>query len=175
MKNTIHKGKFTLGKVDYNRSGRKNCLAEFEFELRDGENGPEFSATAGIWNPRKTGYHTCGQCLEEVAKEAAPLPPKAARCLEIWRLYHLNGMNAGLPEQEAAVKEWTKAGNHYDYTKVCNMLKERGLYELPVPEGATATGGFPEEVKSGSRGYRYGERWVYSGLPADIIEEIKSW
>jgi hypothetical protein len=63
--------------------------------------------------------------------------------------------------------------SYYDWK--CDYLKQKGLYELPLPTGAKCTGDFPEEVKSGKRGYRYGERWIYLDIPADVVAEIKSW
>jgi len=56
-----------------------------------------------------------------------------------------------------------------------DKLRELGLYEVPVPAGAKCTGGFPDDVADGTRGYRYGERWVFASIPAEIIEEIKGW
>ena len=102
----------------------------------------------------------CGQCWDEI-KAAFP----ALAALEDW---HLNDMKAGLPEQEQAIREWEAAGNKYEYEAVCAMLKTRGLYEIPVPDGIECTGGFPQEVNEGKRGYRYGERWIHSTLPAEI-------
>jgi hypothetical protein len=61
------------------------------------------------------------------------------------------------------------------YSLMCRELGKPGLYEIPVPEGVTCAGGFPEEVLSGKHGYRYGERWIYSPIPQYVIEEIKSW
>jgi len=174
MKTTIGKGKLYLGKCDYTGSGRKNCAAYITWELEESANGPEFSAQAEIWNPRKTDIYMGGQCLEEVL-ELFRGSAKGKRIMEVWKRYHLNGMNAGLPAQTAAIREWEAKGNRYEYGAVCAMLKAAGLYELPLPEGVKATGGFPLEVVNGTRGYRYGEGWVYASIPDEVIEEIKSW
>lgn len=174
MKTIIAQGRICPGEVDYNKSGRKNCKVVFLWELREGENGPEFSAQAEIWNPRQTDIYLGGQCLEEVAAFFRG-NWRVQRLLAIWREWHLNGMTAGLPEQEQAVKEWEAAGNRYDFTAACDMLKARGLYELPVPAGAACTGDWPEAVKSGARGYQYGERWIHRPLPAEIVEELQGW
>lgn len=39
---------FNLGKVDYDRSGRRNCLATIELTW----DGSRCSVCASIWNPR---------------------------------------------------------------------------------------------------------------------------
>lgn len=174
MKTKISSGKLPLGKCDYNGTGNKNCAAYITWELEEAENGPEFSAQAEIWNPGKTDIYMGGQCLDEVLRYFRG-SAKGKRIAEVWKQYHLNGMNAGLPAQTAAIKEWEAKGNRYEYDAVCNMLKAAGLYEIPLPEGVKATGGFPAVVVNGTRGYRYGERWVYSSIPEAVIEEIKSW
>lgn len=68
-----------------------------------------------------------------------------------------------------------KFGCSSAYDWQCNALKERGLYEVPYTPDMVCTGDFPEEVKNGTRGYRYGERWIFHAMPAELIEEIKSW
>jgi hypothetical protein len=118
---------------------------------------------------------------------------RAQRIAAIWELYHLNDMKAGLPDQERAIAEgWAQIvaevkampdGKKYFYDEAmiepnphylpsvkgfqsyydwaCAYLKQVGLYEMPLP--------------TEKRGYRYGERWVYSEIPAEVIAEIKSW
>ncbi|HEU4343719.1 MAG TPA: hypothetical protein VFU31_19385 [Candidatus Binatia bacterium] len=68
-----------------------------------------------------------------------------------------------------------KFGHDSYYSWECAVLKEAGLYEVPLPEGLKATGGFPEEVISGKRGYHFGERWVFLPIPEDVLKEIASW
>lgn len=65
-------------------------------------------------------------------------------------------------------------GHDSYYEWACATLKTLGLYEVPV-DGLKCSGEWPDEVKSGKRGYRYGERWVFIPLPQEIIDEIKSW
>lgn len=69
--------------------------------------------------------------------------------------------------------EYSSIGPGY-YDLVLFWLKQAGLYEVPLPAGQKCTGDFPEEVKSGKRGYRYGERWLHRELPAAIVEEVKA-
>lgn len=147
--------------------------ADIQWELKEGPNGFEFSASGGVWNDRKTDYEFCGQCLDELAK-LAPYSRIVLRIVKVWREWHLNGMNAGTPKQEAKIREYQKAGWKYDYSEACDKLKADGLYEDSV-EGLTCTGDWPEAVKSGTRGYRYGERWVFRKIPQQVIDEIRSW
>ena len=148
------------GKVDYNRSGRKNCLAEFEWELTaDGR----FSLCSGIWNPRKTDYYCCGQNVEEVAA-FFPHNKKVRRMLAIWRKYHLNDMRAGTPAQMAELErrstEYPNDGKYYEWAK--SVLAEAGL----DPDPNYVHNGVP---------YRYGSAWIKEELPVEVIEEIRSW
>lgn len=91
-----------------------------------------------------------------------------------WNEYHLNDLNAGTPKQTAAIKQW-KLINKYDYTAACEYLKSIGLYEDFEIDGLACAGGFPEDVLSGKRGYRYGESRIFRPIPAEIIAEIESW
>jgi hypothetical protein len=66
------------------------------------------------------------------------------------------------------------------YSWECDILKQANLYEVPLADQIkagtiTATGGFPDEVASGARGYRFGERWLYSPIPAEVLKQIESW
>jgi hypothetical protein len=176
MKTIIAKGRHFVGKLTRNldKSGTRNCSAYLTWELREGENGLEFSASGEVWNHIKTDCILCGQCVDTLA-ELFPHDKRAQRILAVWQDYHLNGMKAGTPEQEREIADWLKSGAKYDYSAACDMLKLAWLYEVPLPEGMKATGGFPPEVENGTRGYRYGERWIYCPLPESVIAEIKSW
>lgn len=169
MKTIIKKGILNLGEI---KCGKPD--ASIEWELRQSENGPEFSASASVWEPSRRDISLGGQCVDKVQRKYSG-NEMAKRIRAVWEKYHLNSMSAGLPAQEAAIREWEAAGNRYEYDAVCTMLKAKGLYEAPVPEGVTCTGGFPADVQNGTRGYRYGERWVYSPIPQGIIDEIMSW
>lgn len=175
----IAKGTIPLGKIDFSGSGRKINRALFTWRLQRNEYGPEFSACGEVWNSTNTDILMSGQCLEDLAPYAKS--KRAKRCLEMWRKRHLNGMCSGTIEQEeylsertrANPKEWHGYQSHYDWA--CAILKEANLYEVPLPQGVTCTGGFPPDVVSGERGYRYGERWIYHPLPQEIIDEVMSW
>lgn len=172
----MKQGKLYLGKCDgYNR-GRKVCKAFITWELELKDKGPCFSAQAEVWNSRETDILQGGQCVDTVAAMFKG-NKKAQRIAAIWAKYHLNDMKAGLPEQEKQVALWKAQypDMRYDYTKACAMLISCGKYEMIPGPNDKATGSFPEEVTTGKRGYRYRERWVYSAIPQDVIDEITSW
>lgn len=137
--------------------------AQIEWELTQGENGPEFSACGEFDGG-------AGQCLDRIG-QAYPGDSRVQEIVGVWSLYHLNGTRAGLPEQEQALAEWRAAGNGGDYTAACNYLDSIGLLVVPIPEGAKALGGFAE----GATEYEYGTRWIYSEIPGEVIDKIKSW
>lgn len=142
--------------------------AKIEWTLEDKEQRLEFSASGSFQG-------SGGQCLEEISA-AYPDDQQIQRIVAVWRLYHLNGMKAGLPVQEVAISAWIAAGNRYDYAAICKMLETKGLLVIPVPEGVTATGGLePPNHSDGVVMYRYGTRWIHSSIPADVLDEIKSW
>lgn len=180
------KAKLTFGKVDYLHQGRKNCPVEINIELRNrggdptftidpetkeeiytGKKTPEYvelSICGEIWNHNKTDCYACGQCLDTIAKYVKA--PLFKELHGYWKKYHLNGMNAGTPEQEKAVEEWKAAGNRYDYTAACEMLKEKGLYEVNFT-GATTGRYYKNEP------YRYGSGWVVEEIPGDVLLRIE--
>ena len=161
----------TEGRINVFGAGNDAGHGTVEWELRDEGGSLVFSASGNFIGGNKS---SAGQCLDTML-EVFPHDDRLRRIVAVWAVYHLNDMKAGLPEQERAVAEFVGKTGNYDYTVVCQYLRTIDLYELPVPEGIQATGGFPADVLSGERGYRYGERWVYSAIPGKVIEEIKSW
>jgi hypothetical protein len=132
--------------------------------------------------------------LERIA-ENYPDDEQLQRIVEVWRAYHLNDLKPGLPEQERAIALWKRGGWKYDYKEACDKLAFAGLLVVYIPPGAKALGGFENEeqlkwdkfgqcwrtiptsmgIKTEKGVYRYGTRWIYSEIPADVLEEIKSW
>lgn len=139
--------KLTLGKVDYNGSGRRNCLAVLTWELADGR----FTMQGEIWNPRMTDIYVGGQCVDMVA---GFFPKNAvAQCMvAIWKRWHLNDMRAGTPAQEAWLRQY---GHGKDYTETLAKLTEAGY--------------------NPDNGYVYGSKWLTEELPPEVIAEIQSW
>lgn len=182
---------FELGKIAYNGRARKTNMVEITVELQNcggeptftiGKNGeriptgkttPEYvelSICGDIWNNTHTDILCGGQCLDTIAIFRKQLSP-ANRDLfdllhDLWKKYHLNGMHAGTPEQEAAIHEWEAAGNRYDYKAACKMLKERGLYEVKFT-GKTVGRMYHHEP------YKYGHGWVVNDLPGDVLLKVE--
>ena len=182
-KNIIAKKTFDFGKIDYMDKGRKDCAVEVTVELREcgGEpvfdrNGDptgehcntyiEFAASGRIWNRLHTSIYNSGQNLDEIAEHVET--PLFCEIYEFWKKYHLNGMNAGTPEQKTAVDEWKAAGNRYSYDAACEMLKARGLYEVPLTANLVGT------RKADGLPYKYGQGWVIAEIPENDLEKIKS-
>lgn len=174
-----------FGKIDYMGRGRKDCPVTVEIEIRKrggeptftidpttkeriptGQTTPtynELSICGTIWNHRRTDCYCAGQCLDTIAEYIhAPL---FKELYKYWKLYHLNGMHAGAPEQEKAIEEWKQAGNKYDYTAACEYLKSINLYEVNYT-GLTVGRRYENES------YKYGHGWIIQELPADVLERI---
>lgn len=129
----------------------------------------EFAACGQIWNAGQTDIVCGGQCLDTIAKYESQLnnPELFSVLYDLWKKYHLNSMYIGTPEQEAAVKEWIELGGHeYDYSKVCDMLEKRDLYEVNYT-------GLTVEKRYENEPYKYGHGWVVQELPEDVIAQIR--
>lgn len=180
---------FTFGKICANYAHRKENLVTVEVELRTCGGEPvftidpetkeqipcgstpeyvEFSARGCVWNRVHSDCIMSGQCLDEINKHRRELSDLKTWDLiyTMWKKYHLNGMHSGTPEQEAAVKEWEAQGNRYDYTAACDMLKARGLYEIPFT-GVTIGKRYNGEM------YKYGHGWVVQDIPGDDLLKIE--
>lgn len=174
MEKVITKGRHVLGKLsrDCDKAAPRNCEAALTWELReDSAHGGklEFSAQGGVWNHLKTDIVRGGQCVGELAA-LFPRDTIAQRIAHTWSHYHLNGMNAGTPEQSACIATLPDDVRR-DYTKTCEALSAAGLLDVPVTDElrASALGGLP----AGATTYRYGSRWLYRALPDDVIALIK--
>lgn len=185
---TIMKKTFTFGKIGYERKNRVNLVQVF-VELRrcggqdtftvDRKTGektttgktPEYvelGISGCIWDARRFDWVTGGQCLDTINEYRDQLnePEVFDELYQLWKKYHLNGMHAGTPEQEKAVEEWKAAGNRYDYTAVCEMLKERGLYEVNYT-GLSVGRRYENEP------YKYGHAWLVQELPGDVLLTVE--
>ena len=180
MKKTLE-----FGKIDYNKSGRRNCLVTVDVELRErggektfaidpktkekiftGNETPkycELSICGNIWNPRKTDIYCGGQCLDEIAKYVKN--PLFKEIYTLWKNYHLNGMHAGTPEQEKVIDEWKAKGNKYEYNAVCEYLKSINLYEVKY-SGLSVGKRYNNEL------YKYGHGWIIQELPENVKNRI---
>lgn len=145
--------------------------AQIEWHLEPKEHGPEFSAS-GEYDGG------AGQNIDTIAA-AYPDDQAVQRIASVWREWHLNGLNAGTPEQMAFLRANESKIDRGDYYgSACALLKAAGLYEVQIEPGTLqATGGFLNRSDPHTHKllYRYGERWIYRPLPADVIAEIESW
>lgn len=116
---------------------RNKFTIDCEITLRNGY--PEFT-TSGNYGG------SCGQCLDSIV----PANKYQQKLVDIWHKWHLNGMNAGNPEQQEAIRKWKEEGNEYDYTKACEYLKSINLY------------------KAGDNGWKYGHGWYHNPLPKNF-------
>ena len=146
---------FTIGKLSRNgdTSAPRNCEARLTITLRDTPHGPEFSATGEVWNHLQTDITMGGQCVAEIA-EHFPRHPIAQAIKRLHAAHHLNGMQAGTPAQNEALRECTS----HAYTERCEFLAARGLN--PDPNGPDG------------KPYRYGSAWLYAPIPADDLAAI---
>ena len=128
----------------------------------------ELSICGTVWNARHTDCVMGGQCLDSIAEYRDQLsdPELFDTILDLWHKYHLNGMHAGTPEQEAAIEEWKAAGNRYEYAAVCDMLRDRGLYEINYT-GISVGRRYENEP------YKYGHGWLVQELPGDVLLKVE--
>lgn len=166
--------KIDLGKVDGYNNGRKSCAAEvrvdYRLEVKTGNNETrlywEFSAMGDIWKNLHTDIICGGQCLDHMSGYASIRNNATFReVYALWKRWHLNGMKAGSPAQEEALKEYRanlqRVGGRYDYTAACEFLQSKGLLE---DKGYMYNG----------KPYKYGTAWLVEELPEDVKERIRS-
>ena len=170
---------FDFGKINYNGTGRRYPVTvSVELRKRGGEDVFRMENGTRVYTGEKTpvyyeytasamiGDRCGGQCLDTIAEHVAELndPETFGAIYQWWKQYHLNGMHAGTPEQEKAIREWESTrNNRHDYLAVCEMLKEKGLYEV-LFTGKTVGRMYNNEP------YKYGCGWVVEQIPgADLI------
>ena len=182
---------FKLGKIAYNGRARKTNAVEITVELRNrggdatftigpnkeriptGKNTPEYvelSISGDIWNARHTDIWCGGQCLDTIAVFRNQFTPANQELFDLlydlWKKYHLNGMHAGTPIQEAFIAGLKTMGFKYDYKRACILLKDAGLYEVEFT-GKTIGRMYDHEP------YKYGSAWVIEDLPGDVLLKVE--
>ncbi len=157
---------FNFGKIDFYGTGRKINEVTIEVELRDIDKGPEFSASGDVWNSKHTEIICGGQCLDELdTVSTLHNNPLFSKIYRLWKLYHLNGMNAGTARQTKAVNDYLERTNsRYDYSQMCDYLKSIDLYE-----DKEYLFKYGNELKP----YRYGSSWLYHSIPDEDLKIIK--
>lgn len=177
-----------LGKINYMGTGKRYPV-DIKIEIRErggektftidpvtkeknytGKTTPkyiELSICGNIWNTMHTDVVCAGQCLDTMYKFLHN-DPTFKKIYKWWKKYHLNGMHAGTIEQEKVIDEWKKQGNKYDYTAVCDVLKQYNMYEV-LYTGKSVGKYYDNEL------YRYGSAWLIQDIPGDDLQEIKNF
>lgn len=156
MKIKEYKRTFHLPKVAYYGKAKRNAVSvEVRYALHKREDGTlywEFCASGDIWNTTHTDIVCGGQCLDTMRIFPEIRDNDIFRIIyPIWERWHLNGMNAGSPNQRKALEEYFK-GEHHTYEEACKYLKGCGVYE----DGEYLYEGKP---------YRYGTAWLVEEIP----------
>ena len=181
MNKIIAKVTVNFGKIAFNYSGRKRNAADVEIELRQcggeptydrngtptGRMTPKYTELAivgQVWNSTHTDIVMGGQCLDSMKPYIHS--DLFNEVYELWAKYHLNGMHAGTPEQEAAIKaREERIGRQLTYDEQCELLKEAHLYEVEYT--GPAVGRMYDHEP-----YVYGHAWLIQDLPDDVIRRV---
>ena len=182
------KRNFSFGKIAYWPTSRKSNAVEVEISLRKLNNGQlEFSAMGTIWNCRHTDSLSGGQNLDEISKYIDD--PVFKEIYDLWKSYHLNGLNSGTRKQEAAlIKESDRRNadhkakgekteepltyaNRYD--DACEYLKSIGLFIDKLDDGEILNCERPEEDIT-SNHYPYGHGWITRAFSERVLKRIRS-
>jgi hypothetical protein len=81
------------------------------------------------------------------------------RFLDIWDRWHLNDTRPGTPEQMDYVRNYRKNHARANYEEICSALKNAGLYEIVQADGTL---------------YKYGHSWLFTPVPADVLQFLDS-
>lgn len=84
---------FDFGEHAVSNSISGNNKITIDVELKHTEKGEEFTASACVWNGRKTDIIMGGQCLDELMPYLKNNKTYKT-ILDLWHKYHLNGMRA---------------------------------------------------------------------------------
>ncbi len=134
---------------------RNKVVAECEIENKN--NNLTFSMSGEYQG-------SMGQCFNDVEPET----DEQQELIDLWHMWHLNGMHAGTEEQEKALKskeftKWKESLNPYpesDYD--CKVLYLKNIAMLVVPHPKTK---IP---------YTYGTAWLTRELPEDFEEDLEN-
>lgn len=168
------KAKIDFGKINLYGTGKRYPV-EITIELKKhggektyingqptGETTPEYIEFTASGH---AGAACWGQCLDSIV----PYLKRNKLFNEVysfWKKYHLNGMHAGTPDQEKAIKEKEASGWRYDYTEACEYLKSIGLYEVNYT-------GLACGHRYNNEPYKYGHGWLIQEIPASDLERIE--
>ena len=116
-----------------------------------------FTASGYVYNKGQMIYG--GQCIdviEGMAQADKIKDPNACALIykvaQWWKLYHLNDMHAGTPEQENALLSVGLKEFANKYKECCEYLEKIGLLVV--------------------RGHKFGCGWLKQEIPADIQKDM---
>lgn len=192
---------YQFGKIDYYGNGRKTCLVEVEIELKPTDKGEEFTASGNVWNNLHTDIIIGGQCIDDIWDEyGTQLQNRKLykEIMDLWKKYHLNGMNAGCIHQRAEKWEdvllddskpktqdnmavWT-----YPKDNILQATGRKILHGLHGKAYKIARKIIKINVWAGKQhkkglltkkckvcGYRYGTAWKFEEIPTEDLKRIK--
>ena len=182
----------SFGKIDYYGTGRKINEVTVDVSLKDADSGkPEFSASGCVWNSKRTHLLAGGQMLgNRDVLSALGGNPLYREILGLWKRNHLNGMNAGTPEQEKCLKdhegereavvkelfeaEWNKVKGNFGYSDVYKeyWMKNQPVSHYDVSCEILRRNGL-YEVELDGKPYRYGSGWLYRPISESDMAAIK--
>jgi hypothetical protein len=177
----------SLGKIDYENSGKKNCAVTLlitiktkpattapylDVDLKPITEITELSITGTVRKPDRSDAYTCGQICDTV-QEYFGKSRTIRRICEIWQRYHLNGMRAGTRVQMEALAGLKFTTGEF-YKLRCEVLAEKHLLDVPIPEESRenfrymvgADGELPTT-------YRFGSAWLYEPIPPEVLDELR--
>ena len=189
------KKKINFGKIDYCGSGRK--INELVVELRlsgaDG-NKPEFSASGMIYNSKRTDCVAGGQIFDDrTVLKAMKGNSLYGEIVRLWKRNHLNGMNAGTPEQEKCLKdhegerdavakelfeaEWNAKKAEFGYSDdLKDWWMKKFFYHAPSHYDVSCEilrRNDLYEIELDGKPYRYGSGWLYRPISESDMAAIK--
>jgi hypothetical protein len=151
----------TIGKFAYHPSTRRANTLTVHISLDEKIVGkPVFSGSCNLWNCRNTDIIFGGQSFDSCLVIFPELNENELfmKIYRLWKKHHLNDMDASANDaQREAADEYLK-DHKYDYSRVCDFLKEKNLFEVEVD----------------GRKCKYGHEWYYRSIPEDDLNEIKS-
>lgn len=177
-----------FGRIAY-YSKRKIYPVEVTIELRDSDTDkPEFVVSCEVWNSKRTDTVMGGQCLDSVALYFKN-DKLYQLILNLWKKYHLNGLNAGTAEQlkcicdhnneRESIKtelinkafEVAKIEFGYDDSHYQNWCKRNNFSEYQIDCEILKRNGL-YEVELDGKPYKYGTKWLYSKIPEEDLKKI---
>ena len=180
-----------FGKIAYNGNRKINSV-DLDITLRNADTDkPEFSVCGTVWNGRHTDCVTGGQCIDSIDKFFKH--DRLYKLIEnLWKKYHLNGMNAGTVEQTDCLEKfkdekgsienelrsaaWEKAKSEIGYKD--SYFDEWQRWHSTAWDNYTVDCELLRrhglyEVEVDGKPYKYGNGWLYRAIPENDLNKIR--